>query len=134
MEKINTEAVVLIQKGKAQKAFEIRKIQLVEPNDNEVLIEVESFGLNYADVMARNGLYTKQLQQPETSSQHTLRIQRKCANPIGAQKPFPFATSTGTGIKRGGTNATSVGNSCNTTQNIYLAPPEWYIKSSSGIN
>ena len=57
MEKINTEAVVLIQKGKAQNAFEIRKIQLVEPNDNEVLIEVESFGLNYADVMARNGLY-----------------------------------------------------------------------------
>jgi hypothetical protein len=86
------------------------------------------------DDMARNGLYTKQLQQPETSSQHTLRIQRKCANPIGAQKPFPFATSTGTGIKRGGINATSVGNSCNTTQNIYLAPPEWYIKSSSGIN
>ena len=57
MEKINTEAVVLIQKGKAQKAFEIRKIQLAEPNDHEVLIEVESFGLNYADVMARNGLY-----------------------------------------------------------------------------
>lgn len=57
MAKINTEAVVLIQKGNAHKAFEIRSIELNEPIDNEVLIEVESFGLNYADVMARNGLY-----------------------------------------------------------------------------
>ena len=84
--------------------------------------------------MARNGPYTKRLQQPETSSEHTLRIQRKCANPIGTQKPFPFAVSTGTGIKTGGISLTSVGNACNTSQNIYLAPPEWYIKSASGIN
>ena len=57
MGKINTEAIVLIQKGNAHKAFEQRSIELNEPIGNEVLIEVESFGLNYADVMARNGLY-----------------------------------------------------------------------------
>jgi hypothetical protein len=83
--------------------------------------------------MARNAPYTKQIRQPETSSQHTLKIQRKCANPIGTQKPFPFAVSTGTGIKTGGIRMTSVGNACNTS-NIYLTPPEWYIQSSSGIN
>ena len=57
MEKINSEAIVLIQKGNAHKAFERRTITLDAPKENEVLIEVESFGLNYADVMARNGLY-----------------------------------------------------------------------------
>jgi NADPH:quinone reductase-like Zn-dependent oxidoreductase len=57
MAKIKTEAIVLVQKGNAQNAFEKRVIELNEPANNEVLIEVESFGLNYADVMARNGLY-----------------------------------------------------------------------------
>jgi hypothetical protein len=84
--------------------------------------------------MSRNGPYTKRLRQPETSEERMFRIQRKCANPIGTQKPFPFAVSTGTGILTGGISSTSVGNACNTTQNVYLVPPEWYIKSSSGIN
>jgi hypothetical protein len=84
--------------------------------------------------MAGNAPYTKLLKQSETSSEHTLRIQRKCANPIGAQKPFPFGVSTGTGIQTGGFYVSNVGNACGTSQNVYLAPPEWYIKSSSGIN
>lgn len=54
---ISSEAIVLIQKGNAQNAFERRTITIEEPKENEVLIEVEAFGLNYADVMARNGLY-----------------------------------------------------------------------------
>lgn len=57
MEKINTEAIVLVQKGNAYKAFERRTISIDEPVKDEVLIEVESFGLNYADVAARNGQY-----------------------------------------------------------------------------
>jgi len=57
MGKINSEGIVLIHKGIASKAFERRAITIEEPIDNQVLIEVESFGLNYADVMARNGLY-----------------------------------------------------------------------------
>ena len=51
-------AVFLTKKGDANQAFEIRDTQqpiIQKPDD--VLIEVEAFGLNYADVMARNGLY-----------------------------------------------------------------------------
>ena len=78
------------------------------------------------DNIANNGQYTKQLYQPNPSSVHTLQIQRKCAYPTGAQKPFPFAVQTGTGILTGGTRVTNVGSSCGTSQNIYLSPPAWY--------
>lgn len=82
--------------------------------------------------MARNGPYTKTIKQPIDSSQYTLYIQRGCQNPKGAQKPFPYAVQTGTGIKTGGVSVTSVGNACNTS-NIYLTPPDWYVKSSVGV-
>ena len=81
------------------------------------------------DTIASNGQYTKQLYQPNPSSIHTLQIQRKCAYPTGAQKPFPFAVQTGTGILTGGTRVTNVGSSCGTSQNIYLTPPAWYTSS-----
>ena len=69
----------------------------------------------YNDV-ARNAPYTKTLYQPLTSSEQTLRIQRRCADPIGRQKPFPYATN---------------GNSCNPSINInYLTPPEWYTRNN----
>jgi len=83
--------------------------------------------------MSRNAPYTKNLYQPITSSQHTLMIQRKCSNPTGAQKPFPFAVQTGTGIQTGGTRVANVGSACNTS-NIYLTPPDWYVNSPSGMN
>lgn len=83
--------------------------------------------------MARNGPYTKRLAIPETSSEHTLRIQRKCANPLSYQKPFPYGVQTGTGILTGGINVASVGSACNTS-NTYFVPPKWYIDSPSGIN
>ena len=102
-------------------------------NSGPTLCEMTTAKFKYND-MARNGPYTKELYQPETSSQHTLRIQRKCANPIGTQKPFPFAVSVGTGLMTGGTSITTVGNACNVSKNVYLTPPEWYIKSSSGMN
>lgn len=77
------------------------------------------------NAMAAGGLYTKTLNQPLTSSQHTLYIQRPCQNQTGVQKPFPYAVNTGTGIAVGGTRVASVGNACNTS-NIYLSPPAWY--------
>ena len=58
--------------------------------------------------------YTKTLHEPQTSSQQTLRIQRKCANPTAAQKAYPHAVSTGTGILQGGISV-NPGNSCGTT-------------------
>ena len=83
--------------------------------------------------MARNGRYTKTLYQPVTYGQYNLYITRGCNNPVGAQKPFPYAVQTGTGIQPGGTSITSVGNACNTSD-IYLAPPKWYIESGPTTN
>jgi len=50
-------AAVLVRNTSADKAFEIRELHIPEVPDNFVLIQVESFGLNYADVMARKGQY-----------------------------------------------------------------------------
>jgi NADPH2:quinone reductase len=54
---METEAIVLCQIGPSSKAFEKRRVNLPEIAADEVLIESEAFGLNYADVMARHGLY-----------------------------------------------------------------------------
>lgn len=75
--------------------------------------------------MARNGPYTKTLGQPVSYGQYNLYITRGCNDPVGPQKPFPYAVQTGTGIKTGGIGVTSVGNACGTS-NIYLTPPKWY--------
>jgi hypothetical protein len=72
----------------------------------------------YNDV-ARNSLYTKRLYQPLDASEQTMRVQRKCAHPIGKQKPFPYATS---------------GSTCNQLQAYYLAPPTWYTSIGNGNN
>ncbi|MDA9089420.1 hypothetical protein N9K15_00560 [Maribacter arcticus] len=50
-------AAYLIKYGKAEKSFEIREADNPKPKPNQVLIKVEAFGLNFADVMARLGLY-----------------------------------------------------------------------------
>ncbi|MES2589892.1 MAG: zinc-binding dehydrogenase [Bacteroidota bacterium] len=57
MNKINTQGFFLIKYGSSATAFELRDFSLAFPASDEVVIEVESFGLNYADVMARNKLY-----------------------------------------------------------------------------
>lgn len=54
---MQTQAIVLVNNGNAATAFQERTITIQELNDNEVRIEVEAFGLNYADVLARNGMY-----------------------------------------------------------------------------
>jgi len=54
-----------------------------------------------------NAPYTKNLRIPQTSSQHTLRIQRKCANPLPFQRPFPYATN---------------GDTCNSRYQLTRAP------------
>ena len=56
---MKSEAFFLCKKGAADKAFEKREFEIPEPKEHEVLVEVEAFGLNYADVMARNGLYNE---------------------------------------------------------------------------
>ncbi|MCB9226630.1 MAG: zinc-binding dehydrogenase [Chitinophagales bacterium] len=50
-------AAVLTKFGKAEEAFEIREVEMPTIKSNEVLIKVEGFGLNFADIMARQGNY-----------------------------------------------------------------------------
>jgi NADPH2:quinone reductase len=54
---MRSEALFLTQVGSAHESFEKREFELRSIVEGEVLIEVEAFGLNYADVMARRGLY-----------------------------------------------------------------------------
>lgn len=76
-------------------------------------------------IMQSNAPYTKTLHQVKDSSDYTLRIQRRCQNPVGLQKPFPYAVQTGTGVLRGGTSVTNVASAC-FTSNTVLTPPAWY--------
>lgn len=50
-------AIYLKQHGNAHQAFEYRETSVPTCGDDEVLIEVSCFGLNYAEIMARKGLY-----------------------------------------------------------------------------
>lgn len=54
---MKSEAIFLVKKGDAKHAFLKKEITLPALNKGEVMIKSEAFGLNYADVMARNGLY-----------------------------------------------------------------------------
>jgi len=50
-------AAVLVRTGNANHAFEVREVEKPKLDAFDVLIKVEAFGLNFADVMARNGMY-----------------------------------------------------------------------------
>lgn len=50
-------AVILTKFGTSEKAFEIQERPIPTPQDHEICVESEAFGLNFADVMARQGLY-----------------------------------------------------------------------------
>lgn len=54
---IGSKAYYLVRKGNADQAFQLREHTLNAPGPSEITIQVEAFGLNYADVMARKGLY-----------------------------------------------------------------------------
>jgi len=45
------------------------------------------------NIQASNAPYTKNIRIPQTSGQHTLRIQRGCVNPLPWQKPIPGPTN-----------------------------------------
>ena len=50
-------AVLLTKYGVSNDSFEIKEIKSPTLKEGHVIISVEVFGLNYADVMARKGLY-----------------------------------------------------------------------------
>ena len=64
--------------------------------------------------------YTKTIRIPQTSSQYTLQVQRHCQNPIGRQKPFPFACNGGSGNSSGYYAPPAV------PIVVYDTPPAWY--------
>jgi len=59
-----TQAFLLTRTGSADNAFTLADIELAPLQENEVLIESEAFGLNYADVMIRRGLYSERPKLP----------------------------------------------------------------------
>jgi len=86
---------------------------------------------NSFNIISSNAPYTKTLTIPQESSQHTQQIQRKCVNPTGPQKPFPFASNnTNTGIASLSSSIqTSSHGISNISTPIYLEPPKWYTTS-----
>ena len=50
-------AFYLTKNGDSEHAFELKDHQISKPGNDEVTIKVECFGLNFADVLARRGLY-----------------------------------------------------------------------------
>ncbi len=49
--------IYIVKHGNADEAFEVRETPKPVPKPGEVLVKVEGFGLNFADVMARKGMY-----------------------------------------------------------------------------
>jgi NADPH2:quinone reductase len=50
-------AAVLVKNGNANEAFEIKEVNRPVRQADQLLVKVEAFGLNFADVMARRGMY-----------------------------------------------------------------------------
>jgi len=50
-------AVQLVKNGESKEAFKIVEVDTPKINKNQILIKVAAFGINYADIMARKGLY-----------------------------------------------------------------------------
>lgn len=54
---MKTEGFFIQKKGKAQDVFQLKAFELPPLKERQIIVESEAFGLNYADVMARQGLY-----------------------------------------------------------------------------
>jgi len=78
------------------------------------------------NILSSNAGYTKTLGIPQTSSQYTLQVQRKCSNPVGPLKPFPFATNGGSA---GASNTRTFGPPPPVLTQNFLTPPDWYWSS-----
>lgn len=57
-------AYVITRYGTPENSFELQEKQDPTPGEGEVAIEVEAFGINYADIMARKGMYRDAPKKP----------------------------------------------------------------------
>ncbi len=51
------QAYFLTQYGPSETAFQLREVERPKPGEGHLLIHTEAFGLNFAEVMARKGMY-----------------------------------------------------------------------------
>ena len=79
---MKTTGFVLTKNGSAEQAFQLKEIELGTINSNEVLIECEAFGLNYADVMARLGLYREAPPMPCVIGYEVVGIVKEVGNNV----------------------------------------------------
>jgi len=85
------------------------------------------------NIISENGLYTKMLHIPQESSQYTLQIQRKCTDPLGPQKPFPYAANNTHTPSIASLSSSTVQTGANGPPTgiitpFYLKPPRWYTQ------
>lgn len=79
-------SVQLKKFGSPKEAFVIRKMEIPHPERHQVRIEVEAFGLNFADVLARKGLYPEVPPRPCTLGYEVVgRIDE-----VGAEVPSKY--------------------------------------------
>ena len=82
------------------------------------------------NIISSGGLYHKNLGIAQTSSQQTLKIQRKCANPTGNLKPWPVPISINSrGIGSSNEPRQTTGPPPEILTPFYLNAPEWYTNS-----
>ena len=61
---MKSKAIQLYQLGVAEKAFRFIEIEVPNPDETEIQIEVEFSGINFAEVLARRGLYPEAPKTP----------------------------------------------------------------------
>jgi len=97
-----------------------------------------SNGTNYNsfNILSANGQYTKFLTIPQEASQYTQQIQRKCVNPVGKQKPFPFAWNSTHTASIGSLSSATIQSGVQGPPTIigitpnYISPPAWYTTTT----
>ena len=81
------QAIFLEKFGDADKVFQQREVPVPVPKDLEVLIKVEGFGLNFADVMARRGVYQDCPPRPAILGYDVCGIIESCGKSVKHLKP-----------------------------------------------
>jgi len=75
-------AIQLVTYGSADKALRLADCPKPLPKETEVLIRVESFGLNFADVMARKGFYRDTPPLPAVLGYEVVGVIEYCGNVV----------------------------------------------------
>lgn len=86
-------AIELYNYGPADRAFRIVEKEIPEPAENEVLIRVKYSGINFADVVARRGLYPDAPKNPAVLGYDVMGTVEKTGNQITHLKPGDKVTA-----------------------------------------